>query len=240
MVYMKSILSKSKISLGICVLLVGALFAPVGIAGAVEEKALQAVPSYVNPLSGEVEDTGNNFELGQGMVENLIKKTPTTMLVDAEGSVFITFRVGLVAESLDFAIELLDGQGKVKEPVPYSIVAEQPDENTQDIRIKVPDENVVLRISLVSIPMSREVVGFASFAPEGTAVAVPIAEGDFEVDDEALSIYENKNNDEPVGINDEDRGQVLMFLGVAGGLLLAIGVVAGVVYLRKKKSSESK
>jgi len=236
---MKSILSNSKTTLGVCVLLAGALFAPVGTAGAVEEKALQTVPSYVNPLSGEIEDSGNNYELGQGMVENLIKKTPTMMLVDAEGSVFITFRVGLVAESLDFAIELLDGQGKVKAPVPYSIVAEQPDENTQDIRVKVPDENAVLRISLVSIPMGREVVGFTAFAPEGTAVAVPIAEDTGEIDDEAISIYENKNNDELVAISDEDRGQVLTFLGVAGGILLVIAAVAGVVYLRKKKTGES-
>jgi hypothetical protein len=215
----------------------GALLASIGVAGATEPQALQAVPSYVNPITLEIEDPGNNPGLGQGMTEELILKTPASLLIDAEGSVFITFRVGLVKESQDFRLELLDTQGKATKAIPYNIVAEQPDENTQDIQIKVPDQNAVLRVSLVSIPMGREVVGFVAFAPEGEAIAVPLAEQD--VDDSAISIYENTNSDEVTGIADEDRGQLLTFLGVAAGILLVIGVAAGVAYLRKKKMTES-
>jgi ABC-type antimicrobial peptide transport system permease subunit len=210
---------------------------PVANAASAEEQPLQAIPTYTNPLTMEIEDTGNNPGLGQGMVENLVKKTPATLLTDAEGSLFITFRVGLVLESQDFRIELLDNEGAVKEAVPYSIVAEQPDENTRDLRIKVPSQNSILRISLVSIPMGREVVGFLAFAPEGEAVAVPLAEQ--EVDDSAISIYENANNDEVKGVDEQTRGSLLLFLGVAAGTLLVIGSVAGIVYLRKKKSGES-
>ncbi|MCL2024852.1 MAG: hypothetical protein FWG78_03645 [Coriobacteriia bacterium] len=220
-------------TLALCVLLAGALVASAGLAGAAEEQALQAVPSYVNPLTGEIEDAGNNVGLGQGMTENLIMKTPATLLIDNEGSVFITFRVGLVAESRDFAIELLDAQGRAVEAIPYRIVAEQPDDNTQDLQIKVPSKDAVLRVSLISIPMGREVVGFVHFAPEGEAVAVPLAEE--EVDDEAISIFENANNDEVAGVSDEARGPLLIFLGVAGGLLLVIGVVVGITYFLKRK-----
>ena len=235
---MKSTRSSIATTFIVCILLVGALLAPAGLAGAAQEQALQAVPSYVNPITGKVEDAGNNPGLGQGMTENLVKKTPATLLVDAQGSTFITFRLGLVQESKDLAIELLDAQGKAKEAVPYSIVAEQPDENTQDIRIKVPGIDSVLRVSLISIPMGREVVGFVSFAPEGALVDLPTIEDD--VDDSAISIYENAGNDEVTGVSDEARGQLLMFLGVAGGILFLIGGAAGVVYLRKKKSGESK
>jgi len=219
-------------------MLMGALVAPASIAGALTEQALQAVPSYVNPLSGLIEDIGNNPGLGQGMVENLIMKTPTTLLVDAEGSTFITFRVGLVAESQDFAIELLNADGSVKEAVPYNIIAEQPENNTQDLQIQVPGIDSVLRISLVSKPMGREVVGFVSFAPEGEAVEIPAAANQ-EVDDEAISIYENTQNEEVTGVADDDRGPLMTFLGIAGGLLLIGGAAAVVMHLRKQKQHEN-
>ncbi|MCL2680780.1 MAG: hypothetical protein FWF11_04875 [Coriobacteriia bacterium] len=216
----------------------GALCAPIALAGAANQQALQVVPSYVNPLTGKIEDTGNNPGLGQGMSENLVMKTPATLLVDSEGSIFITFRVGLVAESIDLAIQLLDSQGQVVETLPYSIVEDHPDDNTRDIRIKVPHKDPVLRISLISIPMGREVVCFATFAPEGEAVAIPLAEIT-EDDDSAISIFENSANDEITGIADEDRGQILSFLAIAAALLVVIGGAAGVIAVRKKKAAAS-
>jgi len=229
-------LLKSAITLGLVVLLTGALFAPLSVAVAAEEQSLQAVASYVNPITGQIEDQGNNPGLGQGMVENLILKTPATLLVDAQGTIFITFRVGLVEESKDFRIELLDENGAVIKAVPYNIVAEQPDKNTQDLQISVPSADSILRISLVSIPMGREVVGFLWFAPEGEAVEIPVAETENGVNDEALSIYENTSNDTVTGVADEDRGSLLTFLGIAGGILLLIAVIAVVAARRKKKS----
>ena len=229
-------LFKTTLTLALCLLLSGALFAPLNSAFAVEEQPLQAVPSYVNPITGQVEDQGNNPGLGQGMVENLILKTPATLLIDAEGTTFITFRVGLVQESKDFRIELLDANGAVTKAVAYNIVAEQPDKNTQDLQISVPSADSILRISLVSIPMGREVVGFLWFAPEGEAVEIPVAETENGVNDEALSIYENTSNDTVTGVADEDRGSLLTFLGIAGGILLLIAVIAVVAARRKKKS----
>jgi len=219
---------------------VGALLAPFtflgGIAGAAQQQELQAVPSYVNPITGEIEDPGQNPELGQGMSENLIMRTPATLLVDSEGSTFITFRIGLVEESQDLIVELLDSQGQAAETLPYSIVEEHPDDNARDIRVMVPDEDPVLRISLISIPMGREVVCFASFAPEGEAVEIPIAEISDELDDDAIAIFENSANDEVVGVADEDRGQLLTFLAFAGGFLLVIAAVAVIVTVVKKKA----
>jgi len=234
---MKTIPNKVTLALGVCVMLAGALLVPAGIAGAAQEQALQAVPSYVNPLSGKIEDTGNNPGLGQGMVENLVLKTPASLLVDDKGSTFITFRVGLVDQSKDFAVELLDSKGKVKEPVPYSIVAKQSDKNTEDLRIKVPSKDAVLRVSLVSIPMGREVVGFVTFAAEGEDVTAPKVEE--KVDDSAISVYKNSDNDKVTGVSGADRGKLLLFLGIAAGILLVIGGVAAIVYLRNKKSHGS-
>jgi len=238
---MRSITNKTALLLTIGVLLMGALFAPVGVVGAVQEQVLQAIPSYVNPLSGEIEDIGNNPGLGQGMTEELIKKTPATLLVDVEGKTFITIRVGLVAETVagTFALELLDADGKASGAVPFNIIAEQKDDNTHDIQFVVPSVDSVLRVSLVSIPMGREVVGFIQFAPEGELVTIPTAE-EGDVDDSAISIYENANNDEIIGVSEEDRGPLLMFLAIAAGSLVVIGGIAFVMSARKKKSSESK
>jgi len=171
------------------------------------------------------------------MSENLVMQSPATKLIDAEGSIFITFRIGLVAESQDLAVELLDEAGQVERSLPFSIVEDFPDDNMRDIRIMVPTENPTLRISLLSIPMGREVICFTTFAPEGEAVAIPIAEDLGEVDDSAITIVEADPQEEALGIAEEDRGQVLTFLAIAGGLLLVIVAVAVIVAMRKKKQT---
>ena len=226
-------------------MLVGALLVLMSLAPAVpnlagatlQERSMQAVPSYVNPITGEIEDPGQSPELGQGMSENLVMQSPATKLIDAEGSIFITFRIGLVAESQDLAVELLDEAGQVERSLPFSIVEDFPDDNMRDIRIMVPTENPTLRISLLSIPMGREVICFTTFAPEGEAVAIPIAEDLGEVDDSAITIVEADPQEEALGIAEEDRGQVLTFLAIAGGLLLVIVAVAVIVAMRKKKQT---
>jgi len=237
----KGILARFAVCIIVTVVM-GALFAPLALtsltAGAAEQQDLQAIPSYVNPLTGEIEDAGQNPELGQGMSENLILRTPATLLTDSEGSIFITFRIGLVEESQDLIIQLLDDQGSPTRSIPYSIVEDFPNDNTRDIRIMVPDADPILRISLVSIPMGREVVCFATFAPEGEAVEVPIAEPVGEVDDTAIVIQEV--DDEIQGIAEEDRGQVIAFLAIAGGILAVLAVIAVVVAARKKKAPSGK
>ena len=221
-------------------LFVGALYAPIAIPGigntamAVTEQALQAVPSYANPITQEIEDSGQNPSLGQGMAENLVLKTPATLLVDAEGNIFITFRVGLVEESQDLIIQLLGPDGSPDRTLPYTIVENHPGQNTQDIRINVPTVDPVLRISLVSIPMGREVVCFASFAPEGEVAEVPTADIAGEVDDTAIVIQEA--SDDPVGIADEDRAGVLTFLAIAAGVLVAVVAIAFIVTKARKKT----
>jgi hypothetical protein len=210
----------------------GALFAPIGISSAATTQGLTAFPSYINPITNEIEDIGNNPGIGQGMTEDLMKASPATLITDDEGSLFVTMRVGLVQESQGFSLELLGADGSVTEAVPYNIVAEQKDANTQDIQFKIPRLDSVLRVSLVSIPMGREVVGFVQFAPEGELIEIPTAE--VEVDDETISIYENAGNDEVTGIDEEARGPLLMFLGAAVGAIALIGGFAAFSHFRKK------
>lgn len=245
---MESVLTKSRtlivvsVAIAIVVFLTGALLAPVSLAAATmqtqpQQQELQAVPSYVNPITGAIEDSGQNPDLGQGMSENLIMRTPATKLVDSEGSIFITFRVGLVAESQDLAVELLDEQGSPARSIPYSIIEDFPEDNTRDIRIMVPDPDPMLRISLISIPMGREVICFTTFAPAGEAVEVPTAELPDEVDDTAIVIQEA--GDDVIGIAEENRGQVITFLAIVGGVLGVIALVAVLVAVRKKKPTET-
>ncbi|MCL2818594.1 MAG: hypothetical protein FWD41_02560 [Actinomycetia bacterium] len=219
------------------IVLIAALLALVGIAASAEEQALQAVPSYANPITLEIEDTGNNPGLGQGMTENLVMSTPANLLVDDEGNTFITFRIGLVVETQEdsFIIELLDDAGAVKESLPYSIVSDNQADNTRDLQVQVPSVDAILRVSLVSIPMGREVVGFISFAPEGDAVEIPVAQ-EQEVDDTPISIYENTANEEVTGVAEEDRGPLLTFLAIAGSLIVLVGGVAAINALRKKNA----
>jgi hypothetical protein len=176
------------------------------------------------------------------MSEELIMKEPASMLIDQAGNTFITFRMGLVVESVDLAIQLIDDNGQVIDSIPYNIAEEFPDDNERDIVVMLPSAERVLRVSLVATPMGREVVCFVSFAPAGEAVEVPTAEPsigeDLTQDDSAISVFENSTNDEVQGVSDEARGPMLTFLAVAGGALVVIGAIAAIVYFRKKSAAE--
>ena len=210
-------------------------------ATAAEMRSMQVVPSYVNPITNLIEDTGQNMALGQAMSEDLIKKHPAEMLIDLEGTIFFTFRMGLVEESANLAIELLGEDGQAIESLPFSIVEEFPENNERDIRISTPTKDPILRISLVATPMGREVICFATFAEYGEAVEIPIAEIDEAIDDDAaITIVEAVPYDEVLGVSDEARDNVLMFLAVVGGILLLVLVGVGAFsFLKKKKEAES-
>ena len=217
-----------------------ALVAAAANATAAEMRPMQAVPSYVNPITNLIEDTGQNMALGQAMSEDLIKKTPAEMLVDLEGTIFFTFRMGLVEESANLAIELLDDDGQAIKSLPFSIVEEFPENNERDIRISTPTEDPILRISLVATPMGREVVCFATFAEYGETVEIPVAEIDETIDDgAAITIVEASPEDEALGVSDEVRDNVLMFLAVAAGILLVLAGVGIYSFLKKKKEVET-
>ena len=210
-------------------------------ATAAEVRPMQVVPSYVNPITNLIEDTGQNMALGQAMSEDLVKKHPAEMLVDLEGTIFFTFRMGLVEESANLAIELLGEDGQAIESLPFSIVEEFPENNERDIRISTPTKDPILRISLVATPMGREVICFATFAEYGEAVEIPTVDADETIDDDAaITIVEAAPYDEVLGVSDEARDNVLMFLAVAGGILLLVLVGVGAFsFLKKKKEAEN-
>ena len=217
-----------------------ALVAVAANATAAEIRSMQVVPSYVNPITNLIEDTGQNMALGQAMSEDLVKKHPAEMLIDLEGTIFFTFRMGLVEESANLAIELLGEDGQAIESLPFSIVEEFPENNERDIRISTPTTDPILRISLVATPMGREVICFATFAEYGEAVQIPIAEiGETADDDAAITIVEAAPYDEVLGVSDEIRDNVLVFLAVAGGILLVLVGVGVLSFLKKKKEAEN-
>ena len=204
-----------------------------------ELRPMQAVPSYVNPITNLIEDTGQNMALGQAMSEDLVKKHPAEMLIDLEGTVFFTFRMGLVEETANLAIELLGDDGQAIESLPFSIVEEFPEDNERDIRISTPTEDPILRISLVATPMGREVICFATFAEYGEVVEIPVVDTSETIDDDAaITIVEASPDDEIVGVSDEARDNVLMFLAVAAGILLVLAGIGAYSFLKKKKEAE--
>jgi len=208
---------------------------PLPVAGAAEERSVEAVPLYRNPITNEVDDTGQNDTLGQSMTEDMVK-APATLLIDDAGNVFFTFRVGLVDQFDDLRVEILDAAGKVKEPVAYSIVSEDKAAHERELRVQVPGEDFVLRASLYALPMDREVVFFLTCTKEGEARPIAIVPADDSPENpDGITAYDFGSQEQTAtAISDAARQKLLLFLGIAGGAIVVIAGVGFVIYRRKK------
>lgn len=108
---------------------------------------------YSHPVSGEVEDAGNNPGIGQAMTESVLG--PQALFEEANGSYYLTIRINMANHISDeaFFVEIngekfyetkaqLTGQG----------------EDYRDYRFEVPSKEFIGRLSLYIEPMGRNVI----------------------------------------------------------------------------------
>lgn len=131
-------------------------------------------PKYTDPVTGKVEDPGNNEAIGQGMTEKLCG--PIGLLeVDASGNTYLTVRYYLSQFVTDVSFEERSGGAsgsfsslsfekmQTKAPVEGSTNIDDKYGYT-DYRMKITDTGSTFRGKAYIEPMGRAVVYFFSFS----------------------------------------------------------------------------
>lgn len=118
-----------------------------------------ATPSYRNPATGVIEDSGGEDSevLGQSMTESATYSS-ALVEVDQDGSTYVTIRLQMMdnIESVSFDVD--------DSYVSATIMQEDYGSNTADYRIPVNSEYSVIRCSMYVTAMGREVVFFITLS----------------------------------------------------------------------------
>jgi hypothetical protein len=136
----------------------------IALAASGEESIATATPYYRHPVTGIVEDAGNNEGIGQGMTESvlhseaLIEKT-------IDERMYVTVRYFLaeyISEVKFWTQENLEAEWV---EVSYQIMQENlGGEYCTDYRFKIPSEDVIVRSSFFVAPMGRAVIFYMNFS----------------------------------------------------------------------------
>lgn len=119
------------------------------------QEIFKATPYYIHPVTGVIEDAGNNPGIGQGMTENVLNPQALLETTD-DGRMFLSVRYSLAnyIKNETFAVQ------ERGEKDFYSVSAEVTGqtEETKDYRFEVPSKNVIVRATFFVGPMGRDVV----------------------------------------------------------------------------------
>lgn len=115
----------------------------------------KATPYYAHPVTGAIEDPGNNPGIGQGMTENVLSPQALIETTD-DGRMFLSVRYNLAnyIKNESFAVQ------NYGEEDFYSVAAEitGQTEETRDYRFEIPSKNIVVRATFFVGPMGRDVI----------------------------------------------------------------------------------
>lgn len=116
-----------------------------------------ATAHYRHPVTGNIEDSGgeDSEALGQAMTESALYKT-ALVEVDSSGDTYITVRLQLMDNIENPTFKVSKGGSSSFSGV--SVKQMQASGNTADFRMKVSDENVIIRCSMDVIAMGRPVI----------------------------------------------------------------------------------
>lgn len=116
-----------------------------------------ATPHYKHPNTGVIEDSGGEASsvLGQSMTESVLYKK-ALVEVESSGDMYVTLRLQLM--------------GNIKNPkfsvdgsfISASCIREDYNKKTADYRMKINNENSVIRGNLYVIPMGRAVIFYVT------------------------------------------------------------------------------
>lgn len=115
----------------------------------------KATPYYAHPVTGAIEDPGNNPGIGQGMTENVLSPQALIETTD-DGRIFLSVRYNLAnyIKNESFAVQNYGDEDF------YSVAAEitGQTEETRDYRFEIPSKNIVVRATFFVGPMGRDVI----------------------------------------------------------------------------------
>jgi hypothetical protein len=200
-----------------------------------------AHPYYKHPVTGVIEDSGQNPGIGQGMTESVLGGE-ALLEVYADGSVYVTVRFSLMDNIDDIKLSVQRDAESEYVPAEFAVMKEAMGEGSDakaDIRFAIPGLDAIARAEFFVTAMGRDVVFFMNFTDP-----VP-GEGDFIVspdegaDEGAAMTYDAAEAAVPTASGGGMKIDVRMFLVIAA-LIVAAAVVCGVALSRRKPKRDSR
>lgn len=127
----------------------------INITYAYRQETAKVTPYYSHPVTGVIEDPGNNPGIGQGMTENVLSPQALVESTD-DGRIFLSVRFNLAnyIKNESFAVQNYGDENF------YSVKADVTNQTneTRDYRFEIPGNNAIVRSSFFVEPMGRDVI----------------------------------------------------------------------------------
>lgn len=181
----------------------------INITYAYRQETAKATPYYSHPVTGVIEDPGNNPGIGQGMTENVLSPQALVEITD-DGRIFLSVRFNLAnyIKNESFAVQNYGDKNF------YSVKAEVTNQTseTRDYRFEIPSKNVIVRSSFFVEPMGRDVIFYytisdlvAGNTDFKTLEKLNQSHESHKVDKSEGQVIENSNKYEGIGL-EENKG----------------------------------
>lgn len=181
----------------------------INITYAYRQETAKITPYYSHPVTGVIEDPGNNPGIGQGMTENVLSPQALVEITD-DGRIFLSVRFNLAnyIKNESFAVQNYGDKNF------YSVKAEVTNQTseTRDYRFEIPSKNVIVRSSFFVEPMGRDVIFYytisdlvAGNTDFKTLEKLNQSHESHKVDKSEGQVIENSNKYEGIGL-EENKG----------------------------------
>ncbi|WP_085875877.1 heme-binding Shp domain-containing protein [Peptoniphilus vaginalis] len=127
----------------------------INVTFAYSQEIAKATPYYIHPVTGVIEDPGNNPGIGQGMTENVVCPQALVETTD-DGRIFLSVRYNLAnyIKNETFAVQNYGDNSFIS--VPAEVTGKTAE--TRDYRFEIPSKNVIVRATFFVGPMGRDVI----------------------------------------------------------------------------------
>ena len=181
----------------------------INITYAYRQETAKTTPYYSHPVTGVIEDPGNNPGIGQGMTENVLSPQALVEITD-DGRIFLSVRFNLAnyIKNESFAVQNYGDENF------YSVKAEVTNQTseTRDYRFEIPSKNVIVRSSFFVEPMGRDVIFYYTISDlvAGNTDFKTLEKSNqshesHKVDKSEGQVIENSNKYEGIGL-EENKG----------------------------------
>lgn len=147
----------------------------------------KATPYYKHPVTGKVEDAGNNEGLGQSMTESVLYKK-ALIEKTSDGKTYATVRIYLTDNLTDVKIWSQKNSSDTWKKAATTIMQENiGGKYCTDYRFEISDETAIMKMSFYVTPMGRDVIFFFTFSnlKKGSSDFITSVVGETEADPSA-------------------------------------------------------
>ncbi len=157
-------IKKMVVFLLVVVLCVGSIKVPIKAAETGTAYIAKATASYKHPVTGVIEDAGNNEGLGQSMTESVLHAKALIEKTES-GKIYATVRIFLTDNISDIKFWTQKRGASSFNSVSATLMQENiGGVYCSDYRFQIPSEDAIVKASFYVTPMGRDVIFFFDFS----------------------------------------------------------------------------